>query len=178
MCHVIKLTFKFLAQNMRTHESWWFLLTSLQYSQLRSFRLQLLQDYFSLYHFVFHIPFTIVCSYRHFSIASVTVQLPFLSSPLPGLEPGTHRQQPPSKHRYPSLYMQPLQSKGNNYFKVSERVTSPIETLLACTPLTSQPFHIGYTSLISGVDRLEVINSSMLEAQRRAAGKPTKVLFE
>jgi hypothetical protein len=31
----------------------------------------------------------------------------------------------------------PLQSKGNNYFKVSERVTSPIETLLARTPPTS-----------------------------------------
>jgi hypothetical protein len=29
-----------------------------------------------------------------------------------------------------------LQSKGNNYFKVSERVMSPIETLLARTPLT------------------------------------------
>ena len=27
MCHVKKLTFKFLAQNMRTYESWWFLLT-------------------------------------------------------------------------------------------------------------------------------------------------------
>ena len=23
MCHVKKLTFKFLAQNMRTYESWW-----------------------------------------------------------------------------------------------------------------------------------------------------------
>src|SRR5688572_3960669 len=31
----------------------------------------------------------------------------------------------------------PLQSKGNNNFEVSERVTSPIETLLACTPLAS-----------------------------------------
>ena len=28
MCHVRKLTFKFLAQNMRRYESWWFLLTS------------------------------------------------------------------------------------------------------------------------------------------------------
>ena len=27
MCHVKKLMFKFLAQNMRTYESWWFLLT-------------------------------------------------------------------------------------------------------------------------------------------------------
>ena len=40
MCHLKKLTFKFLAQNMRTYESWWFLFSmSLQYSQIRSFRL-------------------------------------------------------------------------------------------------------------------------------------------
>jgi hypothetical protein len=27
VCHVKKLPFKFLAQNRRTYESWWFLLT-------------------------------------------------------------------------------------------------------------------------------------------------------
>jgi hypothetical protein len=39
--------------------------------------------------------------------------------------------------------------------------------------LTSQPFHFGHTSLISGVDRFEVINSN-----EELLAKRTKVLFE
>jgi hypothetical protein len=38
--------------------------------------------------------------------------------------------------------------------------------------------YFSIASLILGVDRLEVLNSAMLEAQLRAAGKCRKVLFE
>ena len=46
-----------------------------------------------------------------------------------------------------------------------KRVTSPIETLLARTPLTSQPFHISYTRLnatqaFSWVERTERFNNT------------------
>jgi hypothetical protein len=62
--------------------------------------------------------------------------------------------------------------QGEQLLQVSERVT--FETLLARTPLTSLPFHIGYTSLIFGVDRLEVINSAMLEHNEELLDKTHK----
>ena len=154
--------FKFLAQNMRTYER--------HESSIfpgKKFQVVIILGIIGLFisiRFVFHIPLTIGCSYRHISIASVTVQLPSLSLPYLGSnQEHSDNSHPRSSVTHAEQWEQLLQ--------VSERVTSPIETLLACTPLTSQPFHIGYTSLILGVDRLDVINISMLDAQRRAAGK-------
>ena len=75
----------------------------------------------------------------------------FRPSPCPNLGsnqgPSEHiNNLPPTKHHYLSLHKSsgPLQRKGNNYFKVLEGVTSPIETLLVRTT-NYLAIHTSYT---------------------------------
>ena len=146
---------------------------SLQYSQVRSFRLRLsqeLQDSLSLSHlyFIYFWMFLQALYCQCNRIASVPLLAP----------PWARTRSTSTTATFEASLPITLQGEllGEQLLQVSERVT--FETLLARTPLTSQPFHIGCTSLIPGVDRLEVINSAMLEALRRVAGRRGKVLFE
>jgi hypothetical protein len=97
-----------------------------------------------------------------YNVPCVTVLLPSLSSPLPGLKSGTLHTSTTITLEAPLPIAQQklrlLQSKGNNYFKVSEHVTS-LNEMLTISHFTLTPLLTSFSTATSDLGQQHQCNS-------------------